>query len=54
MLELEKIWNWDFMWETFAYLLKISAPFVMVVIAILAVGALIYFIVKAVKGALDK
>jgi len=54
MDDLANIWNWDFMWETFAYLLKLSAPFVMVVIAILSVGALIYFIVKAVKGALDK
>lgn len=54
MLDLANIWNWDFMWDTFAYLLKICAPFVMVVIAILAVGALLYFIVKAVKGALDK
>jgi len=54
MLNLRNVWDFDFMWDTFAFLLKVVAPFVMIIIAILGVGALIYLVVKAVKAALDK
>ena len=54
MLDLRNVWDFDYMWEIFAFLLKVVAPFVMIIIAILGVGALIYLVVKAVKAALDK
>lgn len=54
MLDLVNVWNWDFMWNIFAFLLKVVAPFVMIVIAILAVGALLKMIVRAVVEAVRK
>lgn len=54
MLQLKDIWDFDFMWDTFAFILKLVAPFLMIIIAILGVGALIIIVVIAVKKALDK
>lgn len=54
MFNLENVWNFDFMWETFAFILKIVAPFLMIIIAILAVGALLVMVVKAVVTAVRK
>lgn len=54
MLDLENVWDFDFMWNTFAFILKIVAPFLMIIIAILGVGALLYMVVVAVKKAVDK
>lgn len=42
------------MWDTFAFILKIVAPFLMIIIAILGVGALLYMVVVAVKKAVEK
>ena len=50
MLDVENLWNFDFMWEVFGFLLKIVAPFLMIIIAIIAVGMLIGYIVSAVKN----
>lgn len=54
MLDLKNVWDFDFMWDTFAFILKIVAPFLMIIIAILGVGALLYMVVIAVRKALDK
>ena len=54
MLNLKDIWDFDFMWDTFAFILKIVAPFLMIIIAILGVGALLYMVVVAVKKAVEK
>lgn len=54
MFNLENVWNFDFLWETFAFILKIVAPFLMIIIAILAVGALLVMVVKAVVTAVRK
>lgn len=51
MMNLEDIWDFDFLWEVFAFILKIVAPFLMLIIAILGVGALLYMVVKAVVAA---
>lgn len=51
MYDLENIWNFDFMWNNFFFLLKVVAPFVMIIIAILAVGLLVKMVVGAVKDA---
>ena len=54
MFNLGEVWNFDFMWETFAFILKLVAPFLMIIIAILAVGALLVMVVKAVVTAVRK
>lgn len=54
MVNLGNLWDFSFMWDTFAFLLKVVAPFLMIVIAVLAVGALLYIVVGAVKQAVQK
>lgn len=54
MLDLQNVWDFDFMWDTFAFILKIVAPFLMIIIAILGVGALLIMVVKAVVTAVRK
>lgn len=54
MLDLQNVWDFDFMWDTFAFILKIVAPFLMIIIAILGVGALLIMVVKAVVTAVKK
>lgn len=54
MFNLENVWNFDFLWETFAFILKIVAPFLMIIIAILAVGALLVMVVHAIVTAVRK
>lgn len=41
------------MWQNFEYFAKLAAPFVMIAVAILAVGALLLMIVKAVANAIS-
>lgn len=48
------IWDFGFMWENFEYFAKLASPFVMIAVAILAVGALLVLIVVAVKKAVSK
>ncbi len=54
MFDIGNVWDFDLMWDTFAYILKIVAPFLMIIIAILGVGALLYMVVVAVKKAVEK
>lgn len=54
MLDLANIWDFDFMWDVFAFILKIAAPFLMIIIAIIGVGALLKMVVGAVKKGADK
>lgn len=51
MFDIGNVWDWDLLWDTFAYILKIVAPFLMILIAILAVGALLIMVVTAVVKA---
>ncbi|QTB25006.1 PTS ascorbate transporter subunit IIC (plasmid) [Lysinibacillus sphaericus] len=51
MYDLENVWNFDFMWDNFFFILKVVAPFVLIIIAILAVGLLLKMVVGAVKEA---
>lgn len=54
MTDLANVWDFSFMWDVFAYILKIAAPFVMIIVAIIAVGMLLYMIVNAVIAAVKK
>lgn len=51
MGNLSGVWDWDFLWSTFGYMLKLVAPFVMVPVAILSVGLLIALVISAVRQA---
>lgn len=50
MSSLSGVFDWSFFWGTYGFMLKIAAPFVMLVVAIIAVGLLINAIVSAVKA----
>jgi len=49
MGSLSGVWDWDFMWSTFGFILKLVAPFIMIIVAIVAVGLLLSLVIKAVK-----
>lgn len=51
MFNIGDIWDMKFLWDTFAFILKIAAPFLLIIIAILGVGALLIMVVKAVVSA---
>ena len=51
MFNIDNIWDMDFLWDTFAFILRIAAPFLLIIIAILGVGALLIMVVKAVVSA---
>lgn len=42
--------DWDFFWGVFGMLFKMSSPFLLIIIAIIAVGMLLAGVIKAVKG----
>ncbi len=54
MMNLGNVWNFDFMWDVFAFILKIVAPFLMIIIAIIGVGMLLKIVVQAVKEGVRK
>lgn len=49
MGSLSGVWDWDFMWSTFGFILKLVSPFVMIIVAIVAVGLLLGLVIRAVK-----
>lgn len=49
MESLAGVFDWDFFWGVFGFLLKIVSPFVMLVIAIFAVGLLIGGVISAIR-----
>jgi len=46
---LANVFDWDFFWGTFGFILKIVAPFVMLIVAIIAVGILLKNVIAAVR-----
>lgn len=51
MYDLENVWNFDFMWDNFFFILKVVAPFVLIIVGILGVGLLLTMVIGAVKEA---
>lgn len=49
MGSLSGVWDFDFLWSVFGFILKLVAPFVLIVVAIIAVGLLLVLIVEAVR-----
>lgn len=50
MSSLSNVFDWNFFWGVFGFLLKTVAPFIMLIVAIIAVGLLLGVVIKAVKG----
>lgn len=44
------LWNWAFMWEGFGFILKIAAPFLMLIVAFYGVRMLLAMVVNAVSN----
>lgn len=49
MGSLSGVWDFDFLWSTFGFILKLVAPFVLIVVAIIAVGLLLKMVIEAVR-----
>jgi len=50
MSSLGDVFDWSFFWGVFGFLLKIASPFVMLIVAIIAVGLLITGIIVAIRS----
>ncbi|MGG5253534.1 PTS ascorbate transporter subunit IIC [Neobacillus sp. SM06] len=49
MSGLSNVFDWDFFWGTFGFILKTVSPFIMLIVAIIAVGLLLYFVIAAIR-----
>lgn len=49
-MNLAGVWDWGFFWETFGFILKTVASFLMIIVAIIAVGMLLQVVINAVRG----
>ena len=50
MGDMSNVFDWTFFWGVFSFFLKTVAPFLMLIIAIFAVGWLLKMVVGAVKS----
>lgn len=49
-INVDTIWNWTFMWNGFGFILKIAAPFLMLIVAFYGVRMLLSMVVNAVAN----
>ncbi|MBQ6448875.1 PTS ascorbate transporter subunit IIC [Cytobacillus oceanisediminis] len=49
-MNLSGVWNWTFFWNSFGYFLKTVASFLMVIVAIIAVGMLLNVVINAIRN----
>ncbi|MFC4323681.1 PTS ascorbate transporter subunit IIC [Litchfieldia salsa] len=49
MDSLSNVFDWSFFWGVYGFMLKIASPFVMLIVAIIAVGLLIGGIISAIR-----
>lgn len=50
MGNMSGVWDFDFLWSTFGWLLKLVSPFVVILVAIIAVGLLLKVVIEAVRS----
>ncbi|WP_091499880.1 PTS ascorbate transporter subunit IIC [Amphibacillus marinus] len=48
-MNLSGVWDWSFFWDTFGFILRTVASFLMIIVAIIAVGMLLTVVIKAVR-----
>lgn len=49
-MNLAGVWDWTFFWDTFGFILKTVASFLMVIVAIIAVGMLLQVVIQAIRN----
>ena len=49
-MNLAGVWDWSFFWDTFGFILKTIASFLMIIVAIIAVGMLLQVVINAVRN----
>lgn len=49
-MNLSGVWDWTFFWNTFGFILKTVASFLMIIVAIIAVGMLLKVVIDAVRS----
>lgn len=52
-MNLSDVWDWTFFWNTFGFILKTVASFLMIIVAIIAVGMLLQVVIRAVRSNRD-
>lgn len=52
-MNLSSVWDWTFFWNTFGFILKTVASFLMIIVAIIAVGMLLQVVIRAVRSNKD-
>jgi ascorbate-specific PTS system EIIC-type component UlaA len=52
-MNLSSVWDWTFFWNTFGFILKTVASFLMIIVAIIAVGMLLQVVIRAVRSNRD-
>lgn len=52
-MNLSGVWDWTFFWNTYGFILKTVANFLMIIVAIIAVGMLLSVVIKAVRNSRD-
>ncbi|MBU8905571.1 PTS ascorbate transporter subunit IIC [Desertibacillus haloalkaliphilus] len=50
MESLGNVWDFSFFWNVFGFLLQLVAPFVMIIVAIIAVGLLLAGVIYAIRN----
>lgn len=49
-MNLSGVWDWGFFWDTFGFILRTVASFLMIIVAIIAVGMLLQVVIRAVRN----
>lgn len=49
-MNLSGVWDWTFFWNTFGFLLKTVSNYVIIIVAIIAVGMLLQVVISAVRN----
>lgn len=52
-MNLSGVWDWNFFWNSFGFFIKTVAPFLMIIVAIIAVGMLLLVVIRAVRNGKD-
>lgn len=52
-MNLSGVWDWSFFWDSFGFFLRSVAPFLMLIVAIIAVGLLLLVVIRAVRNGRD-
>lgn len=47
------VWDWTFFWDAFEYFIKLVSPFLMLIVAVIAVGLLLFVVIRAVRNGRD-